>query len=363
MIPLTKPYYDDRELQEISKVAASGWLAQGPKCEEFEKEIEKILKVKHAIALSSCTAALYLSLRALGIGEGDEVIVPSFTFPATALSILQVGAIPVFVDVGRDYNIVSDQITEAITDKTKAIMPVHQFGRPCEMVLIMEIANYYNLKVIEDAACALGASIFNRKVGTFGDIGCFSLHARKIITTGEGGIVITDDDDLARIIRRESCFGVERAFKRIKPPLFTNMGFNFKMSDIQAAIGLVQLSKLDEIIGLRKQEKRRWDAIIKGDSFLNRVLWPQEETPSYMNPVYQSYVRSICSSSQRARVVGYFLDKGFETGVGTFACHLQPVFCGRSRIVGGCNLSWLWSEQTISLPIFPGLNLLQQWRK
>jgi len=207
-IPLLRPYFDSEELSEISKVLDSGWVSQGPKVKEFEDKIAKYLGVKYAIAVTNCTSALHLALLSTGVKEGDEVFVADYTFPATGHAVLYCGAKPIFVDVDlKTYNFNPKSIKEKITDKTKAIIPVHTFGQPAEMDKIMEIAEDYNLKVIEDAACALGAKYKNKFAGTIGDIGCLSFHARKGITTGEGGMVVTNEDTKLISFWDDNCVG------------------------------------------------------------------------------------------------------------------------------------------------------------
>ena len=217
------------------------------------------LGVKYAIAVSNCTSALHLSLLALDIHEGDEVLVADYTFPATGHTVLFCGANPVFVDIDpQTYNININLIEGKITEKTKAIIPVHIFGQPADMSKIMNIAKNHNLNVIEDAACALGAAYKNGFAGTFGDIGCFSFHARKGITTGEGGMVITNNKEIEEKIRFLSVFGMQSAWERERAgftvPTFNYLGYNYKMSDITAAVGVAQLKKLDKIIDEPKEQ-------------------------------------------------------------------------------------------------------------
>jgi len=264
-IPLTRPYFDSEELEEIQKVLDSGWVTQGPKVKEFEDKIADYLGVKYAIAVTNCTSALHLALLCIGIKGGDEVLVADYTFPATGHAVLYCRAKPVFVDTDlKTYNINPELIEEKITERTKAIIPVHTFGQPAKMDKIMEIAEDYNLKVIEDAACALGAKYKNRYAGTIGDIGCFSFHARKGITTGEGGMVVTNNKNLAEKIRMLSVFGMTSAWDREKSaefmiPEFTELGYNYKMSDITAAVGVAQLRKLDRIIERKRELAKYWD--------------------------------------------------------------------------------------------------------
>jgi len=359
MIPLNKPYFNQDDVDAVKKVMKSGWVSQGPVCEEFERAAAKYLKCKHVISVTNCTSALFLSLKALNIQPEDEVIYPDFTFPATALAIQAVGATAVPADVSfYSYNIHAKTICKVVTKKTKAIIPVHLFGRPAQMFYIMNFAKTCGLKVIEDAACALGATYGGKKIGTIGDLGCFSLHARKGITTGEGGLVATNDDDLANQVRLMSNFGVERTYKRKKSIFFLSpgCGFNFKMSDITAAIGLVQLSRIDKMIAWRRKVASAWREIIEDDKFLRDELII---LPSMVGDIFQAFV--VRCVHDRQRVEKYFKKKGFETGIGTYACHLFPAFYDNKKL-HLINSTQLY-EECLSLPIWYGLNLKKEWGK
>ncbi|MDG6220369.1 MAG: DegT/DnrJ/EryC1/StrS family aminotransferase, partial [Candidatus Thermoplasmatota archaeon] len=207
--PLARPYFDSVELDAIKEVLETGWVAQGPKGNVFEKTVAEYTGAKHAVAVSNCTAALHLALLSLGIRKGDEVLVADFTYPATGHSVVYCGAKPVFVDVdARTYNIDPEKAKELITDKTKAIIPVHTFGQPADMAPILELAEKNDIAVVEDAACALGAKYGSKFAGTMGKIGCFSFHARKGITTGEGGMVVTESKSVADLVRKLAVFGI-----------------------------------------------------------------------------------------------------------------------------------------------------------
>jgi dTDP-4-amino-4,6-dideoxygalactose transaminase len=260
MIPITKPFFDERETEAVTEVLSSGWIVQGPKVREFEKLFEDFQGCIHAVATTSATTALHLALVALDIGKDDEVIVPAFTHPATANVAMYVGAKPVFVDITlRDFNIDPLEIERKVANKTKAVIPVHLFGLPADMNPIMNVASNFKLRVIEDAACAHGATYNGRKVGAIGDCGAFSFHPRKPITTGEGGMLTTDNDEVAsraRILRShgESISDEMRhRADEIIYPDFVALGFNYRMTDMQAAIGVEQMKKLPYIV----EEKRR----------------------------------------------------------------------------------------------------------
>jgi dTDP-4-amino-4,6-dideoxygalactose transaminase len=240
MIPIAKPIIGEDEISAVTAVLRSGIIAQGRKVEEFEGAFAEFIGTKYAVAVNSGTAALHIDLLSHGIGEGDEVITSPFTFIATANSILFTGAKPVFADIEEDsFNIASDSITEKITPRTKAIMPVHLYGQPCDMKRIMGIAQEHGLIVIEDACQAHGAEYEGEKVGSFG-AGCFSFYPTKNITTGEGGMITTNDKDIAQKARMIRSHGQrQRYFHEI-------LGYNYRMTDIAAAIGLCQLGKLEE---------------------------------------------------------------------------------------------------------------------
>jgi len=240
MIPIAKPIIDEDEISAVVAVLRSGIIAQGKKVEEFEGAFARFVGTKYAIAVNSGTAALHIALLAQGIGEGDEVITSPFTFIATANSILFTGAKPVFADIEEEtFNIAPDNIDEKITPRTRAIMPVHLYGQPCDMKEIMRIADEHKLAVIEDACQAHGAEYEGKKVGSFGT-GCFSFYPTKNMATGEGGMITTNDEDIAQKARMMRSHGQKkRYFHEI-------LGYNYRMTDIAAAIGLCQLGKLEE---------------------------------------------------------------------------------------------------------------------
>ncbi len=348
-IPLTRPYFDQEELDEIKKVLDSGWVSQGPKVKEFEEKASKYLNAKYAIAVNNCTAALHLALLSVDIKRNDEVLVADYTFPATGHSALYCGADPVFVDIRPDtYNIDPGMIEEKITDRTKAIIPVHTFGQPAEMDEIMKIATKYDLKVIEDAACAFGARYKKKYAGTVGDIGCFSFHARKGITTGEGGMVTTDDKALADKIRYLSVFGMTPAWDREKSehfhvPEFTEAGYNYKMSDITAAVGVAQLRKLDRIIERKNELAKYWDEKLEEIEHIEAPFVSKN-----VKHIYQSYVSLVGKGIKRDSVIEMLAKDGIQTQIGTYASHIQPVY----DFKGKCPNSLEIFERSLALPMY-----------
>lgn len=284
--PVSRPTLKGNELEYVSKAIKDGWISsQGPYVKEFENKFAEFNSVKHGIACSSGTAALTIALRSLNIGPGDEVIVPEFTMVATAWAVTYTGATPVFVDCGEDLNINVNLIEEKITPKTKAIIPVHIYGRQCNMEKIMDIAYNYNLKVIEDSAEAHG-------VKPVGDIACFSLFANKIISSGEGGICVTNDDHLARQMKhlRAMAFSPEHDFVHKK------VAYNFRMTNLQAAVALAQLERIGEILEKRKKIEQIYDdklSHINGITLLpsRNVLW-MYDLLAEKRPELQKYLES-----------------------------------------------------------------------
>ena len=284
-IPVTIPYFDEKEKEAVGEVLASGWVAQGPKVAEFEKMIATHEKVKEGVAVTSCTTALHLVMEVMGMSEGMDVLVPAFTFVATANAVVETGATPVFVDIKQEtfnVDIVSVQkiietcyeqkngklYNKATQNTLWGIVPVHEFGLCCEIHEINELAKKYGLKVIEDAACALGAKIGDTHVGGFGNPACLSFHPRKSITTGEGGMVLTDDTDMAVQMRELRTHGStvsadqRHSGKGFLLPEFNQAGYNYRMTDIQAAVGLVQGEKLDNIIEQKQKKAAIYNRLI-----------------------------------------------------------------------------------------------------
>ncbi|RCV62774.1 dTDP-4-amino-4,6-dideoxygalactose transaminase [Methanophagales archaeon] len=348
-IPLLRPYFDSEELEEIKIVLDSGWVSQGPKVKEFEDKIAEYLDVKYAIAVTNCTSALHLALLGIGVKEGDGVLVADFTFPATGHVVLYCGAKPVFVDIDlKTYNINPESIEEKISDKTKAIIPVHTFGQPAEMGPIMEIAEKFNLKVIEDAACALGAKYKNNYAGTIGDIGCFSFHARKGMTTGEGGMVVTDDESLADRIRKLSVFGMTSAWDREKSaefiiPEFTDLGYNYKLSDISAAVGVAQLKKLDKIIERKRELAKYWNEKLEEIELIDAPYVSKN-----VKHIYQSYVALIDKAINRNKLIDALTKKGVQTQIGTYASHIQPVYNSTDKCPNSLDIF----NRSLALPMY-----------
>jgi dTDP-4-amino-4,6-dideoxygalactose transaminase len=351
MIKLTKPFISGREARAVKKVLKSGNLTQGAVSKNFEGEISKFTQARHAFVTSSATTGLHLALDALGVGVGDEVIIPDFSFPATANAVIKVGATPVCADINLNtYCINVDDIQHRITSRTRAIMPVHAFGLCADMPAILEIAAKFNLKVVEDAACAIGGMIGTKQAGTFGDCGVFSFHPRKLITTGEGGAIVTDDESLAKTLSILRSHGGIRGEYYLE---FIDSGYNFRLSDINSAVGLVQMSKLQEIIEKRINLAERYENLlgeIKGISV--------PEVPDGFRHTFQSYVIQLDDRYDRDEVIKKMACVGIETTLGTYSISSQPYFRKYNpNLLEPVPNSVIAFSKSLTLPLYPTMNV------
>ena len=354
MIPITRLTLGEAEATAAADVVRSGWVMNGPRTTEFESLVADYVGARHAIAVSSATTGLHLGLLAAGVGPGDEVVCPSFSFIATANAIRYAGATPVFVDIDpRTYNLDPDLLEAAITPRTKAILPVSQIGLPADLPQIMAIAARHGLAVVEDAAPSLGAAVHGRRLGAISDITVFSFDARKILTTGEGGMVTTDDDDVAARVRllRAHAASVSTADRdraaKIILETYPEVGFNYKMTDIQAAVGVVQMGRVDEIVAERRRLGRRYDELLATE---DRVETPY--VPEGFEHVYQSYNVRLRTSRTQEDVMRSMLELDVATRR-IFAIHDQPAY----RDIASPPLPATESAaaSTILLPMFVGL--------
>ncbi|MBC7086112.1 MAG: DegT/DnrJ/EryC1/StrS family aminotransferase [Methanomethylovorans sp.] len=342
MINIAKPCLEEAEIDAIASVLRSGVIAEGPRVAQFEQIFAEYIGVDHAVAVNSGTAALHVALMAHGIGKGDEVITSPFSFVATANSIVYTGAKPVFADIELDtYNISADQIHEKITNRTKAIMPVHLYGQAADMDAIMEIAQDHNILVIEDACQAHGATYNGKKVGSFGT-GAFSFYPTKNITTSEGGMITTNDPNIASRARMLRAHGSKQRY------LHEILGYNFRMTDISAAIGIVQMGKLEKLTEKRRQNAKKLSAGLKDTKDI--ILPVEKEKCSH---VYHQYtVRTPHRDSLRDTLQ----EKGIGTGTYYPLCiHQQPLYKEMGYEASFPN-SEKASREVLSLPVHPALS-------
>jgi perosamine synthetase len=332
-IPITKPALGEEEARAPYESIKSGWVTQGPKVAEFEKAVAAYVGAKHGIATTSCTTGLHLALASIGVTRGDEVIVPSLTFIASANAVLYTGADVVFCEVdARTLNIDPADVEKRITKRTKAVMPIDQIGLGCDIDAINDIARKHGIDVVEDAAPAIGESYKGRKVGANAHQTVFSFHPRKVITTGEGGMITTDDDalaDRARKLRAHAMSVSDLDRHRADVPIieqYPELGFNYRMTDIQASIGLVQLAKLDELLRIRRAKAARYNeelAEIRG------IAVPY--VPPYAEHTYQSYCVSLTTECRldREALMANLLRRGVATRRGVMASHLERTYTSR----------------------------------
>jgi perosamine synthetase len=370
-IPIARTHLLESEIQSVLEPLRSGWLVQGPKVREFEEKWSSFTGAKHSLAVTSCTSALHLSLAALGFGPGDEAIVPALTWISTANVVEHLGGRVVFCDVDlRTFNIDPAQIEERITPRTKAILPVHLFGLSADMDAIGAIASAHNLWVVEDAACGFGATYHGRHVGTFGHAGCFSFHPRKAITTGEGGMVTTEDDWLAGKIRslRDHGASVSDLQRHVSPRPYLladhlYAGYNQRMTDFQAALGSAQMLRADAIVAERRSLANRYNKAFAGLSWLRT---PPVFLENY-NHGYQSYpclfkpdnlgpscIHSVNTS--RNRWMDELQQAGISTRPATHAVHMLSYYRDKYGLQpADFANAWAANDCSISLPLFHGM--------
>jgi dTDP-4-amino-4,6-dideoxygalactose transaminase len=361
------PDIREPEIQEVVDTLRSGWLSTGPRCRKFEELFREYIGCAHAIALNSCTAGLELALEALGIGPGDEVITTPLTFCATANVIVHRGARPVFVDVDRQTgNIDPEQVLRGISPKTKAILPVHLYGRPCPMDELMNIARDHGLYVIEDAAHASEAWYQGRKIGTIGDITVFSFYATKNLVTGEGGMLVTNNEAVANEIRIKHLHGLSHdAWKRyseegFQPYDVVAAGYKYNMMDIQAALGIHQLNCLEDNLKIRE---RHWQAYDEAFDTIEGLTTPQQifKHSGFGNTRHARHLYTILLDVDRLRIsrwefIGALKEQNIGTGIHFIALHLHSFYQNRYGYKRGDfpNAEFI-SDRTVSLPLSSGL--------
>lgn len=351
---LMRPSVDEEEIELVRQVVESKWLTDGPIVKEFEQAVADYVGAEHAVSATSAMTALELCLRALGVGSGDEVIVPDFTHPATTLCVMAVGAEPVLVDIDMEtYNTTAELIEAAVTERTKAAIPVSIFGNPLDIGPINALRDQYGIVIIEDAACSLGSALGGIPVGALTDMAVFSFHPRKVFTMGEGGVITTDNDEWSAEMNSIKRFGVKTVNGQAK---FAQYGTNYRLSGILAAVGLGQVRKVDSIIEDRRTQAEYYHQLLAD---VPGVSLPK--VVSGAKPNYQTYVIYLREDGARDRVLKELRSRGIEVQIGTFALHLQPFFA-QTRRVGNLKHSASLYRQLLSLPLHHELTRQDQER-
>jgi dTDP-4-amino-4,6-dideoxygalactose transaminase len=363
-IPITKPYFSEEEESAIIFALRSGWVSQGPKVIEFEEAFSRYVGSTFAVATTSCTTALFLALKVAGIKRGDEVVCPSLSFIATANSILHADAVPKFVDIDSyTYNIDVSLIEKAITKNTRAIMPVHQGGLACDIDGINKIARKYGLSVIEDAACAIGSGYKGKKIGSGTNLACFSFHPRKILVIGEGGMITTNNPRYAQRLKRLRHHGMSvsdlerHKSKKVIIEEYAELGYNFRMTDLQASIGIIQLGKLAKMLTIRRMLAERYNRLLTD---IEGIRIPY--VPVYAYPHnYAYYMIRLEGNSAKFRnnIMEELLKEGVSTRRGIMSIHREPFYrkaFGRLKLPETERVS----DSTIILPLYPAMTELEQ---
>ena len=360
MIPITRLSVGQEEAKAAAEAVLSGWLTVGKRCESFEQSVARYVGAEHAVTVNSCTTGLHLALLAAGVKQGDEVICPSHSFIASANAILYAGARPKFVDIDpRTYNIDPGLIEAAISEKTRAILPVSQIGLGADIPAILEIAKRHNLKVVEDAAPSMGALAAGKFIGSMSDFTCFSFDARKILTTGEGGVVTTNDAGAASRLRRLRAHAASTSTAdrhqagQVRFEEYPELGFNYKMTDIQAAIGLVQMGRIQEIVEERRRVAHRYNSLLAD---LECIDVPYE--PAGWRHVYQSYCVRLKNGKPQLAVMNEMAQAGVATRR-IMAIHREPLYKAMYPSLS-LPATENATDRTLLLPMFVGLTDSEQ---
>jgi perosamine synthetase len=361
-VPFARPYLTGNEGDAVARVISTGWVSQGPQVQAFEAAFAERVGAAGAVATTNCTTALHLALVVSGVRPGDEVIVPSLSFIATANSVLHCGARPVFADIDPStYNLDPAAAERAITERTRAIMPVHQVGLPADMDPFLDLAERYGIALVEDAACAIGASYKGRPVGSIGPMTCFSLHPRKVITTGEGGMITVQDELLAERLRRLRQHGMSvsdlarHSSTRVVIESYPEPGFNYRMTDMQAALGLCQLDVLDDVLERRRVLAERYNDAL---AVMPHLEAPHD--PDYASRTWQSYCVRVGPHSPvgRTDLMQRLLEDGIVTRRGVMAIHEEEAYVfSRHADLPHTEAA---ARDVLMLPLFADLTFEQQ---
>lgn len=362
MIPVMRPWLGEEEEEAAAAAVRSRWIAQGPQVQEFEREFAGRVGAAHGVAVSSCTTGLHLVLHLLGVGAGDEVVVPSFSFIATANAVRYTGAKPVFADVDPvTGNLTSGTVGDVLSTRTRAVMTVHQAGVPADVADIRALCDPLGIAVVEDAACAAGSTYRGRPVGTGALLAAWSFHPRKLLTTGEGGMVTTDDAAWATVLRRLREHGMSvsaaqrHASGSVAAEQYLETGFNYRLTDVQAAIGRVQLGKLDAMVTRRRQLAARYHEMLAGVGWLRAVT-----DPPYGTTNYQSFWVEVAQDApaERDELLARLASAGVLARRGVMAAHLEPAYAGHPH--PALPVTERLTRRTLILPLFHEMTPAEQ---
>ena len=364
-IPLLKPWIDENEFREVEAVLKSGWISQGPKVKELEDRAAAFVGASHAVATNSATSALHLAFQVSGLQRGEQVVVPAYTCMATVNPIVMAGGVPAFADIDlRTFNITPASVEAVLNDDVRGIAVVHQIGLPADLDGLQELARRRGLFVVEDAATAFGAKYRDQYIGAYGNPTVFSLHPRKMITTGEGGMLMLANEEWAERSRRLRSAGASisdvrrHKAKGTLQQVYPEPGYNYRLTDIQAAIGIAQLSKAQQMVELRTQQARFYDQQL---AQVGAVLPPH--VPSYATSCYSSYCITIPDATEEiiTAILNHMADRGISCRRGIQSLCREPYFQESHKNTFLPNTDAA-AEQTLFLPIFPGLLQEQQQR-
>jgi len=373
MIPIAKPWMGEEEREAVQRPLITGWVTQGPEVEAFEREFAAFVGAGHACAVANCTAALHLALEAAGVGPGDEVVTVSHSFIATANAVRYTGAMPVFVDIeAPTFNMDASRVAAALSDRTRAILVAHQIGMPADLGALVELATQHGIVVVEDAACAIGSEVrwkerWERIGAPHGVMACFSFHPRKLLTTGDGGMITTHDarlDGHVRLARQHAMSASDtrrHAATGVVLPSFDTLGYNYRMTDMQAAVGRVQLGRVPEMIARRRLLAARYDAALRG---LDGVKTPVE--PAWARTNYQSYCVWLPDDIDQITLMAFMRDQGVATRTGVMNAHQEGAYpqgtwrCGVADCDASCDahtcarlpVSEAAFNRTLMLPLY-----------